>query len=91
MAPFLSELQRLFSVCELKWLDLCINTKKHAVCVLVRGMMSSVQILSPVTVSHYLGLTRYATSVYLYNVSSASLPIRNARFIVLLMQFLVKS
>jgi len=30
MAPSLSELQRLFSVCEseLKWLDLCINTKK---------------------------------------------------------------
>ena len=46
MAPSLSELQRLFSVCEseLKWLDWCINTKKTCcIYVLVRGMMSNVQ------------------------------------------------
>jgi len=96
MAPSLSELQRLFSVCEseLKWLDLCINTKKT--CCMRIGLQHDVKCSNIVT-SDGLALPWVDEIRYLgifitleIDVLSVLLPTRNARFIVLLMLFLVK-
>jgi len=69
MAPSLSELQRLLSVCEseLKWLDLCINTKKT--CCMLIGPRHDVK-CSNIDTSNRLALSWVDESTlpwYLYN------------------------